>query len=251
MHDFSDKARGLILAFDGLSQLADWPGGEAGITIGIGYDLGYVTVDQFESDWDERVPPSAFRRLRAAIGLRGIEARNLASELADIRIGRSDAEAVFTQKTLPLARFKAKRAFPGMDRLPPDTQGALVSLVCSCGTSMAGGRRQEMRAIRTAVVLGDLREIALQIRCMKWLWFGQGLPGILKRREAEAELVDSSIAAAGCGCEAKPPPRRHHVEIPRQTAPPGATRIPDAFQLASFRLSDGTRDTEQRTVCVP
>ena len=252
MHDLSDKALRLILAFDGFRQPADWPGGEAGITIGIGYDLGYVTVDQFESDWDELVPPSDLRRLRAAIGLRGIEARNLAPELADIRIVRSDAEAVFRRKTLPLARFKAKRAFPGMDRLPPEAQEALVCLVCSRGTSMAGDRRQEMRAIRTAVVLGDLREIALQIRCMKWLWFGQGLPGMLKRREAEAEMVESSIASAGCGWEGEDLPlaRRHRVEMRRRAAPPAAGRIPDAFQLAGFRLSDGTQATESRTVCV-
>lgn len=28
-----------------------WPEGFSGITIGIGYDLGYVTVKQFMEDW--------------------------------------------------------------------------------------------------------------------------------------------------------------------------------------------------------
>ena len=41
---------------------------------------------------------------------------------------------------------------------------------------------------------GDLQEIANQIRAMKCLWEGKGLDGLLKRRDAEADLVESCIA---------------------------------------------------------
>ena len=40
---------------------------------------------------------------------------------------------------------------------------------------------------------GDLQEIADQIRAMKRLWVGKGVDGLLKRRDAEADLVESSI----------------------------------------------------------
>jgi hypothetical protein len=61
-------------------------------------------------------------------------------------------------------------AFPGINELSPDAQGALVSLVFNRGTSMEGDRRREMRAIQAAVANGDLQEIADQLRSMKRLW---------------------------------------------------------------------------------
>jgi GH24 family phage-related lysozyme (muramidase) len=80
-----------------------------------------------------------------------------------------------------------------------DAQGALISLVYNRGTSMfdkpGEDRRKEMRAIRDAVAVGDLQEIANQLRSMERLWEGKGLDGLIKRREDEAALVESSIGA--------------------------------------------------------
>jgi GH24 family phage-related lysozyme (muramidase) len=50
-----------------------------------------------------------------------------------------------------------------------------------------------MRAVRDAVAQGDLQEIANQIRAMKRLWVGKGMDGLLTRRDAEADLVESAI----------------------------------------------------------
>jgi len=193
MGNFSQKALKLILDAEGLDQPGQWPGGLSGITLGIGYDLGYVTIDQFESDWDEFLTKPQLERLRAAVGLIGIKAKNRAPQFADVRIKRADAERVFTERTLPLHQFRAKQAFPGLEKLPVDAQGALVSLVFNRGTSMVGERRREMRAIKDAVPKGDLKGIANQIRSMKRLWIGKGLDGLLKRRDAEADLVESAI----------------------------------------------------------
>jgi GH24 family phage-related lysozyme (muramidase) len=175
----------------------EWPGGASGITIGIGYDLGYVTVDQFESDWGEFLSTQDIKRLRSVVGLRGIKAKNKAASLSDIKIKRTDAEKVFIERTIPLTQFKAEQAFRGIDELPLDAQGALVSLVYNRGTSMADDspedRRKEMRAIRDAVARQDMKDIAVQLRLMKRLWIGKNLGGLLKRRDAEAELVESCI----------------------------------------------------------
>jgi hypothetical protein len=70
--------------------------------------------------------------------------------------------------------------FPGVDQLPPNAQGALVSLVFNRGPGMYGDCRREMRAVRDPVVRKDLPEIARQIRAMKCLWEGQGLDGLLQ-----------------------------------------------------------------------
>jgi GH24 family phage-related lysozyme (muramidase) len=59
---------------------------------------------------------------------------------------------------------------------------------------MEGDRRQEMRAIREAVAKKDLPEIVRQLRAMKRIWEGQGLDGLLRRRDAEADLVESAIS---------------------------------------------------------
>jgi GH24 family phage-related lysozyme (muramidase) len=197
MNRMSDKAIKLILDYEGLNKPGSWPGGASGITIGIGYDLGYVTVDQFESDWDGFLSTQDVKRLRSVGGLRGIKAKNKAASFADIKIKRTDAEKVFIERTLPLTQFKVGQAFPGIDKLPIDAQGALVSLVYNRGTSMADDspedRRKEMRAIRDAVVRQDMKDIAVQLRLMKRLWVGKNLNGLLKRRDAEAELVESCI----------------------------------------------------------
>lgn len=92
MEAFSEKALALTLKAEGLDQPGSWPGGFSGITIGIGYDLGYATVDQFESDWAALLPANSRERLKEAVGLRGIKAKNAAPRYTSIRIKRRDAE---------------------------------------------------------------------------------------------------------------------------------------------------------------
>jgi GH24 family phage-related lysozyme (muramidase) len=189
----TDKAFRLILSAEGLDQPGKWPGGGSGITIGIGYDLGFVTTEQLEEDWGEHLTDDQIERLKTVIGLKGGSAQMRAPQFTDITIKREDAEEVFKERTLPLHSQRTEEAFPGVDELPPDAQGALVSLVFNRGPGMDGDRRREMRAVRDAVANQDLQEIADQIRAMKRLWEGKGLDGLLKRRDAEADLVESAI----------------------------------------------------------
>ncbi len=190
---FSQKAFDLILSFEGMGQPRQWPGGESGVTIGFGYDIGYVTAAQFQTDWGDKLPAAVMTKLGAAIGLKGLPAKNKAAQLKDINIDRSVALDVFTNRTVPSYEAQTRTAFPGFDALPIDAQGALVSLVFNRGTSMKGDRRSEMRAIRDAVPSGNLAEIAKQLRDMKRLWVGHGLDGLLRRRDAEADMVEASI----------------------------------------------------------
>jgi GH24 family phage-related lysozyme (muramidase) len=192
--DFSDKALKLILDEEGLDQPSEWPGGDSGITIGIGYDLGYE--ENFEEDWNSYLLPDEIARLKTVIGVKGESAKSKASQFKDIRISRQNAERVFLDVTIPRSVETTRNAFPGFDDLPLDAQGALVSLVFNRGASMHDNspedRRKEMRAIRDAVPNGDLQEIANQLRAMERLWKGK-FPGLVARREHEAELVESCI----------------------------------------------------------
>jgi len=188
-----DEALVLILDAEGLDQPGKWPGGSSGITIGVGYDLCFVKEDQFEEDWSPFLSADEMDRLKDVTGLSGEDASQRASEFGDIKIKRPDAEQVVKERTLPLYSQRTEDAIPGVDQLPAAAQGALVSLVFNHGPGMNGDSRLEMRAVRDAVAAGDLQEIANQIRAMKRLWEGKGLDGLLKRRDAEADLVESAI----------------------------------------------------------
>ena len=67
MVTLTDKTKRFILDFEGLNQPSEWPGGDSGVTIGIGYDLGYVTIDQFEFDWGPYFTADQLNRLREAV----------------------------------------------------------------------------------------------------------------------------------------------------------------------------------------
>src|SRR2546423_6234559 len=192
MEPLTEKAQKLIFDFEGIDQPGDWPGGASGITIGLGYDLGYESAGDFEKDW-QALLGADFVTLSQVLGLKGADAQAKAPGLKAIKIKSADADQVFLERSVPKYQALTQQAFPGVDALPADAQGALFSLVYNRGTSMNGDSRKEMRAIRDAVPNGDLQEIADQLRAMKRLWEGKGLDGLLKRRDAEADLVESCI----------------------------------------------------------
>jgi hypothetical protein len=173
-----------------------WPGGESGVTIGIGYDLGYTPRSRFHADW-HMLPQDAAARLAAVIGVKGLPARERAKRLADLNVPWAWAFEVFERSTIPFWTEATRRAFPGVEALPWDAYSALVSLVFNRGPAMQGERRREMREIREAVPNHDLPRIAKALRAMKRLWRGKGLDGLLARREAEARLVEQAAAAGG------------------------------------------------------
>lgn len=186
------RAIDLILEAEGVDQPARWPGGESGITLGYGYDLGYEK--SFADDWAAHLSSGYIARLLAALGKTGAAAHALAVRFHDIKISKEAALAVFMNATLPHYEEETLHAFPGLDKVPDLVRGALVSLVFNRGTGMVGPKRAEMRTIRDAVRINDLRMIAAQLRAMKRLWIGKSLNGLLVRRENEAKLVEAALS---------------------------------------------------------
>ena len=125
--------------------------GESGVTIGIGYDLGYTSKAQIEADWAPFLEQPARASLAAVQGVKGLAAQQLARGIAHLRIPLAAAEAVFHASTLPRFAKLTRDVFPGVEKLPLDAQGALLSLVFNRGASLEGERRREMRAIRDAL----------------------------------------------------------------------------------------------------
>ncbi len=166
-----------------------WPGGDSGVTIGIGYDLGYQTPQKFEADWQADLPASSVARLRQVCGRTGSDGKRATADVDDISVSYNAAKAVFSRTSLLDYATKTARAFPGITELAPDVQSALVSLVFNRGAGMEGDSRREMREIREHVAAGDCAAIADSMESMKRLWEGRNLDGLLKRRDAEAAMV--------------------------------------------------------------
>ncbi|MEM6485715.1 MAG: pesticin C-terminus-like muramidase [Pseudomonadota bacterium] len=170
-----------------------WPGGDSGITIGVGYDLGFQTREDFRRDWADGLPSATADRLELACGRKGRRAKNSVHEFRDISISLNRARRVFARTSLPTYAAKTQDAYPGMKNLEPDAQSALVSLVYNRGASMRNlDSRREMRDIRVHVLDEDYAAIAGSIRSMKRIWAGRNLDGLLKRRDAEAAMVEGA-----------------------------------------------------------
>ncbi len=166
-----------------------WPGGGSGVTIGIGYDLGYNRKSQIQRDWSPYLSDKELQLLISVAGRKGNDAKKILKSVRYIRIPYQVAATVFSESTLPHYAKAAHKTYKGIDKLLPDAQAAIVSLVYNRGTRLSGSKRKEMKAIQALVKQQKYDEIADQIVSMKRLWEGTGLNGLLKRRDDEAKLV--------------------------------------------------------------
>lgn len=195
----SDAALDLIIAYE-VGNSAEyaarggkpwWPGAASGVVIGMGYDLGYYTPDEFRADWGDKLAPDAFERLAKTLGVKGEPAQGLIPELADISIPRDTAITVLRNRTLGRYAKQVIDTFPNARELPPDAFGALVSLVYNRGASLAGERRQEMANIRDLMQKREFAAVPEQLRAMKRLW--PDMANLQQRREAEALLFEKGL----------------------------------------------------------
>ena len=169
-----------------------FPGGESGATIGIGYDLGYNTKTLIDADWRGKISDAAVELLKTAAGVKGSAAAAIVANLKTVSIPFVAAREVFYVSTLPRYAKDTRGIYPGIENLPADAQGALLSLVYNRGSSLSGDKRREMKEIVALVAAKDLNGIAAQITAMKRLWDKNKLGGLHRRRDDEAGLVKNA-----------------------------------------------------------
>ena len=198
----SRKAADLIIQFEigGRNiyeksyQKPTWAGGESGITIGIGADLGYMTEKEFMKVWSPHLNLNFIECLRKVVGLKGIQAKQmLRGEILNVRVPYNTAYEVFVKYDIPKYYAKTKAIYPQLDELNEDTQGALVSMVYNRGNKLEGDSRIEMKRIVEMVKNKDYEGIAEEIEKSKRHWEHKNLDGLVIRREAEADLIRESI----------------------------------------------------------
>jgi GH24 family phage-related lysozyme (muramidase) len=200
----SDKAFNMIVMFEVSSQAAYqakyqhpiWPGGASGVTIGIGYDVGYVSQQLLGQDWQGAIPDAVIQALRPAIGVRGASAQGLAQSLqATVTVPWTPAITVHRTKVIPKWITLVQKYLSNTDKLDGDCLGALVSLTYNRGASFDqdGDRFTEMRNIRADMASQNFADIPGQIRSMKRLW--PTVRGLQIRRDSEAALFEAGLAA--------------------------------------------------------
>ena len=170
-------------------QRPTWPGGQSGVTIGIGYDLGMTPRAQITSDWEIHLFEPELAALLAVQGVTGPAAKRLAQGVSHVAIPLKAAEEVFYLKTLPQFAALTRATFPGVGKLPADAQGAMLSLVYNRGAGLAGDRRREMAEIARLLRVDapDLDAVADQFESMKRLW--PDMKGLRDRRQREADVI--------------------------------------------------------------
>lgn len=202
----SDRARALLILFEVTGETrykAAYrrpvrPGGASGVTIGIGYDVGYAKPAWLEEDWDGLLDARSIDRLKVACGVSGARANALIPSLRDVEIPWKAAERQFRERAVPRWTAVTLTALPNAAELSDHSLGALVSLVYNRGPSFrkTGSRYQHMRAIRLAITTRRFADIPAQIEAMKVLWPANGpVAGLRTRRDLEAKLFRAGLAA--------------------------------------------------------
>jgi GH24 family phage-related lysozyme (muramidase) len=201
----SEKAIALIIFFEVTDQATyehedrhtTWAGGASGVTIGIGYDVGYISKGDLHADWAGVIPDGMLAALDRAVGVKGIAAKTLAQQLAgEVDVSWEAANQVFRGKTVPALARQVAAALPNSRELSADSFGALVSLAYNRGVTFDsdGDRYREMRNIKADMIAKKYSDIPAEIRSMKRLW--PNTPGLQDRREKEARLFEQGLAAA-------------------------------------------------------
>jgi hypothetical protein len=199
-----DKSFALIVEFEVSSKQVYerkyrhtiWPKEESGVTVGIGYDVGYATKIQLHADWDGAISPQMIVALERALGVTGTKAGPLARELAAlVDIPFDVALQVHRKKVIPRWVAIVEGALSNTHRLPAEALGALVSLTYNRGASFSkdGDRYKEMRNIKSHMQSGEFSRIPGDLRSMKRIW--PTVPGLQSRREREAKLFEAALSA--------------------------------------------------------
>jgi GH24 family phage-related lysozyme (muramidase) len=171
-----------------------WPKGNSGVTIGIGYDLGFVNEIAFADHWAGLLPDATIETLANVCGKKGTDARDALASVQHISVEWNPAADQFA-RYLPYVIAETERAFPNCADLSDDSLGALVSLVYNRGSDTSDTpRRHEMHVIRELMIAKNFPRIPAQIRAMKHIWAGDpDARGLLVRRELEAKLFEEGL----------------------------------------------------------
>ena len=231
----SDETHALVLAaeigskseYDRKYKHPEWPGGDSGVTIGFGSDLGYFDENGMSAAWSGLVADTDYKRLDRCVGLKGAPAKGALANVTDIVVPWDLAEKSYRRHTVEEYGREVIGAFPNAMLLHPHSFGALYSLVYNRGSGMSGDKRQEMRNIRDHMAARRFGKVPDEFRAMKKLWVGK-FAGLVKRREDEAKLFEKGLLAASVMPPVVVKPVVAVDAAPAVASPPPQQQMPSA-----------------------
>lgn len=182
--------------YNGHYRHPEWPGGASGVTVALGYDLGYTDNLKLDKDFAGKVPASVMSAMHSVVGIKGAAAHDAMIRVkALIDIPWSVALDVFLHNDMPLWIATVKKVLANTDLIPPDCLGVLVSLAYNRGASfnLQGDRYREMRNIKADMATKNFGNVSSQLRSMTRLWPVNN--GVHSRRLREASLWDKGLQA--------------------------------------------------------
>lgn len=181
---------GHILALEGRSGEPYRPGGNSGVTLDPGFDLGHNTVQDFDLHYAQHLQPAALALLTQAVGLKGEAAEQwlTANEAALSRIQSEsnrmipphDALAAIGASVIYDYWQRLIRRWTRMSTYPPAVQMGVLSLFYNKGAGVF---------IRTPDLLENLQESAWEIAASIVQKLDLDSPGLNNRRRFEAGLI--------------------------------------------------------------
>jgi len=193
-HEIGAEWAGDTRYYKKFCTMPTYPGGQSGVTIGIGYDLGYNNRQQIKLDWGGRVSGNHLSFFLNCSGIKGeMSKRMITPTTRTLTVPYEIAMEVFENVSLPKFTKMTKAIYPNLENLNETTQAVLIGLVYNRGNSLQGDRRLEMKELVEHTNNADYAAIASTIDKMKRLWVGSDVSGLVKRREEEAKSILASV----------------------------------------------------------
>jgi GH24 family phage-related lysozyme (muramidase) len=197
-NDVVAKAADFLTKVETVQQHPYWPGGNSGVTLGIGWDLGQHNRVELQLAW-AALSADSLERLEAAAGKKGAAAQALIPQLKSIEVPADVSKQVLSTSLDKYYYPFVTNQFSGLKELPTEAQVVLISLVFNRGVSMGHepdwrfakevDRRWEFRELRRDIKEGDMFAIYAHLGTMKRLWEKSGPRGLPIRRRDEQALI--------------------------------------------------------------
>ncbi|VFQ45372.1 peptidoglycan-binding protein [Desulfoluna butyratoxydans] len=178
-----------VHAREGYAGKAYWPGGESGVTLDPGIDLGYAELALVEKLYGKLFSREQLNAVKAVAGIKGEAAKKaLAADpvLQGIRVSREQSDVIFPYAADPYWKKIAGRfeTLADKDTFPP-VQTVMLSLAYNRGPYNKG-----LEVLRQPIREKNWAKVADVVGAMQQ---DHPLEGIRKRRRMEAELIRSHL----------------------------------------------------------
>jgi len=178
-----------VHAREGYAGKAYWPGGESGVTLDPGIDLGYADSSLVEKLYKDLFTREQFSEIAKVYGIKGEAAKAaLASSpvLQGIRVTKAQSDTIFPYAADPYWGEISRRfdTLADEDTFPP-VQTVMLSLAYNRGPCNKG-----LEILRKPIEAKNWAEVANIVGAMQQ---DHSLEGIRKRRRMEADLITSQL----------------------------------------------------------